>query len=60
MGNRTLIGKLLSNRSVNKNTIKSLILRNWCANGTVTVSEVGEKCFMFNFEREDDFDSVQR
>lgn len=47
----TLIGKIITN----KGAVKSLLLRSWNLKGEVSISDLKDNLFLFNFFDEDDF-----
>lgn len=50
----------MTSKSLNRNTIRGLILRNWNTREKVVINEVGDKLLLFNFKRSDDLNRVIR
>lgn len=55
-----LIGKIVTNKFLNRGAVKSLILRNWNPKGDVNISDLKDNMFLFNFADEEDFIRVVR
>ena len=53
-GRVCIIGKLVSDRYVSKETIKSTLQRGWKSTGTMTFKVLGENLFIVEFENERD------
>lgn len=49
-GNFCLVGKLISNRFVSKEAIKSFLIRWWKPQGKITFKVLGENLFLIEFE----------
>lgn len=52
--NTGLVGKLLANRSINKNAVKAIILKAWRTSRGVWIVDLGENLFLFKFACEGD------
>jgi hypothetical protein len=53
-GNFCLVGKMIADRFVNKETIKSFLLRWWTLQGKITFKVLGENVFIIEFEKVED------
>lgn len=49
-GSRTLVGKIMTKRNLNRNTVRSMILKGWNLKGEVKIVESENGCFLFSFE----------
>ncbi|KAK7841994.1 hypothetical protein CFP56_014425 [Quercus suber] len=52
--NTGLVGKLLSDRVINKNVIKAIILKAWRTSRSVQIVDLKENIFLFKFACEGD------
>lgn len=57
---RILIGRLVSEKPVNKNTVKSMIIKAWNAQDRLSIAEVSDSCFQFCFETVDMCERIYR
>lgn len=57
-GQSCIVGKLVSDRLVSKETIKSTLLGWWKLSGTLTFKVLGENLFLIEFEKARDKDQV--
>lgn len=58
--NRTLIGRLVAERMVNKNTVKTMIHKAWSLQKGLSIVEVNGYTFKFCFEHVEDCERVLR
>lgn len=57
---RTLIGKVMTKRNLNRNTVKSMILKGWNAKKEVRVVDGDNGVFLFSFEDKEEYVRVLR
>ncbi|KAF7820596.1 TMV resistance protein N-like [Senna tora] len=57
---KLLIGKLITEKSLNRNTVKSMIAKGWGISKGLNISEVSQNLFIFSFDKEADCDRVIR
>ncbi|KAF7835578.1 TMV resistance protein N-like [Senna tora] len=55
-----LIGKLLTDKPLNHNTVKSMIAKGWGLMQGLNIAEVSQNLFIFTFDKADDCDRVVR
>lgn len=58
--NFVLVGKIITEKFLNKATVKSLIIRSWNLRGEVSMSDLADNTFLFNFAAEEDFLRIQK
>jgi hypothetical protein len=51
-GSHCLVGKLISERLIGKDTIRKIMVRNWRPSGSVVFKVLGENLFLLKFELE--------
>jgi hypothetical protein len=49
-GKSCLVGKLLTDRIIGKDTIKSTLIRGWRPSGTMVFKNLGDNLFLMEFE----------
>ncbi|KAF7809654.1 reverse transcriptase [Senna tora] len=49
-----LVGKIIADKTLNRNAVRSMILKGWNCRGEVVIGEMGVNLFMFTFEKEED------
>lgn len=59
-GNFVLIGKLLAKKALNKNTVRSMILKGWNLSGGVNITEIQDGLFIFSFDERREYDRILR
>lgn len=59
-GSRTLIGRIMSKRSLNRSAIRSMILKAWNPKKEVKIVDGEDVCFLFSFEDNGDCGTVLR
>ena len=57
-GSSCIVGKLLAERTVSKEVIKTLLIRAWHPTGCVSFKEVGTNLFLIDFENQWDKDRI--
>ncbi|KAF7811508.1 reverse transcriptase [Senna tora] len=57
---RSLVGKLLTEKQVNKNTAISMIKKGWNVQEDVSIMEVGNNTFLFSFANLEDYNRVNK
>ena len=50
-GEKCIIGKVLSNRVVNMEAMRNVFSKIWKLSGALSIKEVGEKVYLFRFEK---------
>ena len=58
MGKDCLLGKVLSNKSINIEAMRNVFIKIWRLKYDVTVHEVGERLFIFHFKDQTEKDRV--
>ncbi|KAF7815390.1 reverse transcriptase [Senna tora] len=59
-GSKALIGKLVSDKLVNRNTVRNMIQKSWNMVKGLTISEVSQNVFLFSFDEEEDCKRIVR
>lgn len=52
LAKRTLVGKVLTEKPINKSVLKSIILKAWNYSSGVQMTDMGINCLLFTFEEE--------
>lgn len=60
VGSRTLVGKIMTKRNLNRNTVKSMILKGWNVKKEVKIVDGENGVFLFSFEDNDECARVLR
>lgn len=51
---RVLIGKLMTAKILNRNTVRNMIQKGWNVTKGFTITEINQNVFLFSFDREED------
>lgn len=54
LGRRVLIGKLMTDKALNRNTMMSMISKGWNVSRGLVITELNQNTFLFSFDREDE------
>ncbi|KAF7834733.1 TMV resistance protein N-like [Senna tora] len=54
IGGRTLIGKVISSKALNKKTVMAMIRKGWNMGEGLSIIEAQDNMFVFNFEKEEE------
>lgn len=57
---KTLIGRLVTDRTVNRNVVRNMIYKAWNMQGGLSITEVEDKIYKFAFDREEDCSRIIR
>lgn len=51
---RTLIGRIVADKVLNKNAVRNMIAKAWGLSKGLGIQDMGENCFRFSFDRDED------
>ena len=48
----TLVGKIICNKALNKGAVKNIVEKAWGEPNSLSITDIGPNCFMFNFSED--------